>query len=64
MKEAFVLRSQIEWATGKRDVAIVYLKRGIKSHFPNEVDYKDKPSDDRNEERLICSKVFSFLFFF
>jgi hypothetical protein len=56
-KEAFIIKAEVEWASGNQEFAIMVLKRGIAVNFPDEREYLNSNSQAKREDRMICAKV-------
>ncbi|XP_059489903.1 serine/threonine-protein kinase ATR isoform X2 [Neocloeon triangulifer] len=57
LKETFVLQAQLEWEKGSKELALIYLHRGINKYFPDWEKFEQIPTGTRVEDRRICAEA-------
>jgi len=57
LKETFLFQAQLEWEGGSKELALIYLHRGINKYFPDWADYRNLKGSDRIDDRKVCAKV-------
>ncbi|CAB3372599.1 Hypothetical predicted protein [Cloeon dipterum] len=55
LKETFVLQAQLEWERGAKELALIYLHRGINKHFPDRRNFR--PGMESDGQQAICGKA-------
>jgi hypothetical protein len=57
LKETFLLQAQLEWESGAKELALIYLHRGIEKYFPDCASFVQMAAGVRADDRKICAKV-------